>query len=149
MVPKHELPNNISLHGRRLNCGTNICELEDHVGEKGWNLNWLKTFGPTKKTPISFPNYMLKNTWIEFTFPYYLSPCHGEVKRNTIGVVGKINAKLPHCTNLVLVYPMENQMSLVHHVVERCRCGYIDKDDKCLNERTQRHLMLKPKSKLM
>ncbi len=35
MVPKHELPKRIPLHGQELNYGTSICELEDHVGEKG------------------------------------------------------------------------------------------------------------------
>jgi hypothetical protein len=50
---------------------------------------------------------------------------------------------------LVLVYPMENKMPFVHHVIEQWGCGYIDEDDKGLNERTQGHLMLKPESKLM
>jgi hypothetical protein len=40
-------------------------------------------------------------------------------------------------------------MSLVHHVVEQWGCNYTNKDSKGLNERTQWHLMLKPKSKLM
>jgi hypothetical protein len=48
-----------------------------------------------------------------------------------------------------LAYIMENKMSLVHHVVGQWRCGYTNKDDKGLSERTQRHPMLKPKSKLM
>jgi hypothetical protein len=39
MVPKCELLKSIPLHGERLNCGVNICELEDHVEEKGWSLN--------------------------------------------------------------------------------------------------------------
>ncbi len=39
MVPKRELPKSILLHGQGLNYGTNVCELEDHVGEKGWNSN--------------------------------------------------------------------------------------------------------------
>jgi len=38
-MPKHELPKNIPLHIQRLNYGTNGCELEDPVGEKGLNLN--------------------------------------------------------------------------------------------------------------
>jgi len=38
-VPKHELTKNIPLHNERLNYKVNICELEDHVGEKGWSLN--------------------------------------------------------------------------------------------------------------
>jgi hypothetical protein len=39
MVPKHELPKSIPLHNQGLNCEANICELEDHVGEKRWSLN--------------------------------------------------------------------------------------------------------------
>jgi len=34
MVPKHELTKSIPLHNQGLNCEANICELEDHVGEK-------------------------------------------------------------------------------------------------------------------
>jgi hypothetical protein len=35
MVPKRELPKSIRLHAQRLNYGIGVCELEDHVGEKG------------------------------------------------------------------------------------------------------------------
>jgi hypothetical protein len=35
MVPKHKLFENIPLNAQGLNCEANICELEDHVGEKG------------------------------------------------------------------------------------------------------------------
>jgi hypothetical protein len=49
MVPKHELLENIPLHNQGLNCKVNVYELEDHVGEKGWSLNWLIKLGPTKK----------------------------------------------------------------------------------------------------
>jgi hypothetical protein len=49
MVPKHELPGNIPLHGQRLNWEVNICELEDHVGEKGWSLNWSTKLVLAKK----------------------------------------------------------------------------------------------------
>jgi hypothetical protein len=48
-MPKHELLKIIPLHRQRLNCETNICELEDHVGEKGWNLNWPTKLGLVKK----------------------------------------------------------------------------------------------------
>jgi hypothetical protein len=34
MVPKRKLPESIPLHNQGLNFRTNICELEDHVGEK-------------------------------------------------------------------------------------------------------------------
>jgi hypothetical protein len=50
---------------------------------------------------------------------------------------------------LSLTYPMENEMPLVHHVVEWWGCGYIIEDDKGLNEKTHGHQMLKPMSKLM
>jgi hypothetical protein len=80
---------------------------------------------------------------------YALLPCHEEAKQNTIGVARGISAKLPHCTSLALVYPMENKMPLGHHVVERWGCNYTNEEDKSLSERTQKHLMLKPKSKLM
>jgi hypothetical protein len=49
MVPRYKLIENIPLHGQRLNYGSNVCELEDHVGEKGWSSNWLTKLGPTKK----------------------------------------------------------------------------------------------------
>jgi hypothetical protein len=35
-------------------------------------------------------------------------------------------------------------MSFVHHAIEWQGCGCTIKDDKGLNERTQRHPMLKP-----
>jgi hypothetical protein len=35
MVPKRELLKNIPLHAQKQNYRTNICELENHVGEKG------------------------------------------------------------------------------------------------------------------
>ncbi len=39
MVPKRKLPKSIPFHAQRLNYKANVCELEDHVGEKGLNLN--------------------------------------------------------------------------------------------------------------
>ncbi len=61
-MPKHKLLKNIPVHGQRLNCGTNICELEDHVGEKGWSLNWLTKLGLAKEIlPTSFPIRMLES----------------------------------------------------------------------------------------
>jgi hypothetical protein len=51
--------------------------------------------------------------------------------------------------NLVLTYPMANEMPRVYHVIERWGCGYTNEDNKGLNERTQGHPMLKPNSKLM
>ncbi len=62
MVLKHKLPESIPLHDQRLNYEADICELEDHVGEKGLNPNWPTKLGLVKKGPLaSFPNRMLKN----------------------------------------------------------------------------------------
>jgi hypothetical protein len=82
-------------------------------------------------------------------FPYSVLPNDEEANQYTIGVIGGASAKLPHYTGLMLAYPMEKKMSFIHHVVERWGCDYINEDGKSLNERTQRHLMLKPKSKFM
>jgi len=63
MVPKHKLPKNIFLDAQRLNYGVGVCELEDHVGEKGLSSNWSTKLGLAKKTPLaSFPNRLLKST---------------------------------------------------------------------------------------
>jgi len=114
-----------------LNYRVNICELEYHVREKGWSLNWPTKFGLAKKTPlVTFLNHLLENTWVESRFPYGLSPYHEEAKRNTIGVVGGASVKLTHCTGPMLVYPMENEMPFVHHVVKRWGCGYTNDDKK-------------------
>ncbi len=63
MVLKHELSKSISLHVHGQNCGTNVYELEDHVGENKLSLNWLTKLGLAKKTPIaSFVSCLLENT---------------------------------------------------------------------------------------
>jgi len=51
-------------------------------------------------------------------FSYALSPYHEGVKQNTIGVIEKTSAKLPHCMGFMLAYLMENEMSFIHHVVK-------------------------------
>jgi hypothetical protein len=66
-----------------------------------------------------------------------MSSCHEDAKRDTIKVARGTNAKLPHFTGHALSYPTENEMSLVHHVVEQWGCNYTNKDSKGLNERTQ------------
>ncbi len=79
-------------------------------------------------------------------------PCHPTMKgakRDTIGVARRANANSPHCTGLISVYPMENEMPFVHHVVKWWGCGCIIEDDKGLNEKTQGYSMMKPMSKLM
>jgi hypothetical protein len=49
MVLKHELSESIPLHSQRVKYETNVCELEDHVGEKGWSSNWPTKLGLPKK----------------------------------------------------------------------------------------------------
>jgi hypothetical protein len=44
---------------------------------------------------------------------------------------------------------MENEMPLVHHNEEWWGHNYRNENNKGLSERTPRHLMLKPKFKLM
>jgi hypothetical protein len=80
-------------------------------------------------------------------FPYAMLPHHKGAKQDTIGVAGRVNAKMPHYMSPVLAYLMENEMPFTHHVVERWGCSYTIKNDKGLNERTRRHPMLKPMSK--
>jgi len=147
MVPKHELPKSIPLHDQMFNYKTNVYELEDHVGEKDGTWTSWQNLGLQKKTfPTSFFGHLLESTWIESTSRYGLSPCHEEAKWDTIGVIGRLIAKLPHYTNFALIYPMENKMSLAHHVVKWWGYDYTDQNNKSLSERTQGHLMLKPPS---
>ncbi len=54
-----------------------------------------------------------------------------------------------HIIGVVLIYPMENKMPLICHIVEQHGCGCTIEDDESLNERTQGHSKMKPKSKLM
>jgi hypothetical protein len=82
-------------------------------------------------------------------FPYALSCFYEGANKDTIGVTRGISAKLPHCISLAVAYPMENEMSLVHHAIKWWGCNYIIENDKNLNERTCNHPMLKPMSKLM
>jgi hypothetical protein len=107
------------------------------LGKKDGARTGRQSLSPYKKTPhASFPSYLLKNVWVESTFPYGLSPRHEKAKRNTIRVVGGTNAKLPHCIGFALVYPMENKIPFVHHVVERWGCNYTDEDNKSISEKT-------------
>ncbi len=120
------------------------------LGKKDGARTGRQSLGLQKKNLlVNFPNRLLKNTWIEYVFPYALLPYHEGAKQDTIGVIKGVCAKLPHCTSLVLIYSMENEMSLIHHIVEHWGCGYINEDCKGLNEKTQWHPMSKPKFKLM
>jgi hypothetical protein len=58
-----------------------------------------------------------------------IAPPQG-VEEDTIGVTKITNAKQPHYRGLVLIYPMENKMPLVHHTKEWWGRGYIFKDNK-------------------
>jgi len=72
MVPKCELPKSIPLYAQGLNCGTNIRELEDHVGEKGLSLNWLTKLGLVKKnSSCKFSHWFVRKCLSQI----YISPC--------------------------------------------------------------------------
>jgi len=70
IMPKCKLFESIPLHVQELNYGKNIYELEDHVGEVASNSNLSPKLGHAKKPSTSFPNCILKNTWIESTNSY-------------------------------------------------------------------------------
>jgi hypothetical protein len=76
-------------------------------------------------------------------------PHHKRVKRDTIGVIRRLSAKLPHHKGLALAYTMENETPLVRHVIKWQGCDYTIEDNKSLNEKTRKHLKTKPKSRLM
>ncbi len=144
MVLKYELFKSILIHVQGLNYGESIYELEDHVGEETLNSNLPFKLGPINWIIlIGFPNHLLENDWVIFTFPYALSPFHEGVKQDTIGVTRGVNEKQPHHKNLMLVYQMENKMPLVHHAGEWYGCNCIIENDKSQDGRTQGHLMSK------
>jgi hypothetical protein len=76
-------------------------------------------------------------------------PHHEMAKQDTIGVIRGANVKLPHHRGITLIYPKENEMPLIHHIVKQQGCSYIIKNNESLNERTQKHPKTKPKSRLM
>jgi len=51
-------------------------------------------------------------------FPYALLPWQKGAKGDTIKVVRRVSAKLSHHKGLMPIYPMENEMSFLHHVVK-------------------------------
>jgi hypothetical protein len=73
---------------------------------------------------------VLKNAWVKSMFPYVFFPHHEGIKWDTIQVVRRTNAKLPHCTSLALVYPMENKMPLAHHAIKQWGCSCTIKYDR-------------------
>jgi hypothetical protein len=54
MVPKCKLPKNIPLHIQGLNCGTNICELEDLLRKRDWAWIDRQNLGFKKKNSFKF-----------------------------------------------------------------------------------------------
>jgi hypothetical protein len=78
-------------------------------------------------------------------FSFALLPCYKGAKQNTIRVIRGASVRLPHYMGHALVYPMENEKPLVHHTVEWFGCGYRNKNDKGVSERTKKHPRLKPK----
>ncbi len=119
MVPKHELFKNIPLHVQKVNYEEDIYELKDHVGEEALSLNLLPKLGLAKRTFLaSFPNCLLESALVESTFPYALLPHHKGAKVRHIVVTRGTKAKLSHHKNHMLIYPMENEMPLVHHIIK-------------------------------
>ncbi len=102
-----------------------------------------------KNPPTSFPNRLLKNVWIESTFPYALLLHHKGAKWNTIEVIRRISAKLPHHKGFALTFPMENKTQFVRHIVKQQGCNYTIEDNESLNERNERHPKTKPNFKMM
>jgi hypothetical protein len=58
---------------------------------------------------------MLGSVYVKPMFPYVVLPYHEGAKQDTIGVIRRANAKLPHHRGHVPTYPMENEMSLIHN----------------------------------
>ncbi len=109
-----------------------------------------KTWAHKKKTPFTnFPNHLLESAWIKFVFSYALLFHHEGAKWDTIWATRRISANLPHCSGPTLAYPMENEIPLVHHVRKRWGCSCTIENNKGLNKRTWKHLMMKPMSKLI
>jgi len=94
--------------------------MEDHVKEEALNLDLLPNPNPKlikKIILIGFLSHLLKNAWVESTFPYALLPYHKGAKQNTIEVIKGANVKLPHHKGHVSAYPMEYKMSFVHYTI--------------------------------
>jgi hypothetical protein len=73
--------------------------MELELAEKAW---------AHKKNSCKFSQLHARKHLSQIRISLLLLALHKEAKQNIVGVVGKVNAKLPHYTNLVLVYPMEN-----------------------------------------
>ncbi len=115
-MPKLEMHENSPLHIQELNCRKNVYELEDLAREELLGLNLLLDLGLVEKIPFtSFLNHVLGSVYIEPMFPYVVLPHHEGAKRDTIRVIKGTSAKLPHHRGHVPTYPMENEMSLIHH----------------------------------
>jgi hypothetical protein len=84
MVPKCELLESIPLHAQGPNYIVDICELEDHVGEKGLNSNWPLKFRPIKKNSYKFSQSFVKKcfSWIRVSLCLVASPRRGKVKHH-------------------------------------------------------------------
>jgi hypothetical protein len=67
-----------------------------------------------------------------------MSSHHKKAKQQTIGVIRRVNAKVSHYMGPSLIYPMENKMLFVHHVIKQWGCGYKIENIKGLNEKTQK-----------
>jgi hypothetical protein len=105
MVPNHELPESNPLHGSRLNYETNICELEDHVGEKGWSSNWPTKLGPAKNDSFyKFSQSLARKhlNRIRVSLWPIASPRRGKTKHHWGGTMSKCQVATLYgsCANL-------------------------------------------------
>jgi len=66
----------------------------------------------------SFFSHLLENASVEATFFYALLSHYKGAKWSTVGVTKEINDRLPHHRGFMLAYLMENETSLVHHIIK-------------------------------
>jgi hypothetical protein len=110
MVLECKLLKNSPLHIQELNYREGVYELE------ALSSNLLLKLGPIRRILfIGFPKHMIENIRIQFVFYYAHLPCFEKAKQDTIGVIRGVNAKLPHHKGFMLIYPVENEMSFLHH----------------------------------
>jgi hypothetical protein len=87
---------------------------------KTLTLDWPPKLRPTKKTfKKSFLSHLLESVWVNLCF---LMPCCFAMKgqnETPLGVTRGTSVNLPHHRGFVLTYIMKNEMSFVHHPVER------------------------------
>jgi hypothetical protein len=137
MVPRFKLFHSIPLHVQKLNCEENVYKLRDHVGEKALNSNLPLELKLVKKNSYcKFSQSLAKKCLgrIHISLCHVALPRRGKTRHHWGNK--RTSAKLPHHKGLALIYPMENKMLVVHHIIKQQGCSHTIKDSKSLNERT-------------